>query len=134
MPNIILKTTRFQAIEIHNVIANMSGEAAYKAARQQLQKAILTVWPEVAEGDGRETPVDEVRSLELNSKHQRAMAEGFLAIAGDPKTTNRGYDVIQRIAGICMVWGWVASHIAERSVPDFDGELDGEAELLDPVF
>lgn len=133
MPNVTLKTTRQQAIEVHNIITGMSGEASYKAARQQVQKAILTAWPEASEEDARETPAGELRSLELNPKQQRALAEGFLSLANEPKTTNRDYEVIQRIAGTCRVWGWVAGHIEQKPVPDFDGELDGEPDLLDPV-
>lgn len=33
----------------------------------------------------------------------------------------------------CRVWGWVEKHATQKPVPDFDGELDGEPELLDPV-
>ncbi len=129
MPSITVKLERVPAVELHNIIGGMEGEANYKAARQQVQKAITKAWPETEDGEATGPGIS--REVELNPKQQRALAEGFLTLANNSKTTNRDYEFIQKVARTCRVWGWVEQHITEKPVPDFEGELDGEPDLVD---
>lgn len=131
MPNITIKLNRAQAIDIHGATLAMEGEGIYKGARLKVRKSILRAWPEIDPETASETAPGETRDIELDPKEQRALAEGFLTLANNPKTTDRDYEAVQRIASVCRLWGWCEKHLAQRQVPDFDGELDGEPELVD---
>jgi hypothetical protein len=129
MPNIIIKSTRETALSIHNVITGMTGEGSYKAAREQFQKEIITLWPELV--DGTKTNVGDTRDLSFNPKQQRAMAEGILSLINDPKTTNGDYSLLSKIAGMCRLWSWVSKNLSEAAIKDFDGDIDGLPPLVD---
>lgn len=146
MPNAIIRMTQPFAVEIWNMIGLMLGESHYKAARAQIQKLILSAWPESdPEYTGESKPkMGETRAIELNPKQQRALAEGFLSVLNNPKCNGLDFDHVQRLAGIgksdasgpydgMRVWGWVESHAVQKEVPDFDGVLDGEPPVLDNV-
>jgi hypothetical protein len=131
MPNITIKLNREQAVRLHGITMGMGGEGMYKAMHKQVRADISKAWPETDPEDGRETPPGEVRDLELDPKKQRALAEGFLRLANDPNVNGAAFEDVHKMAQLCRVWGWVEKHLAQRAVPDFDGELDGEPALLD---
>lgn len=130
MPSIVLKLNRRQAIDLHALTFDMSGEAVYKAAHKKVRDEIEKAWPEILPDTAAETAPGEARDLEFGPKEQRAIAEGLLTMANNPNTTGRDYAVIERVAQSCKLWGWVEKHIQQRQVPDFDGVLDGEPELV----
>ena len=127
MPNVVLKLDRTVAVTLHNMIDHMTGSAPLKAKRAGIQKAILAAWPEATSGEPTENGVK--RDLELDPKDQRALAEGFLSIAGNTQTNNLDFKRLKELAGACRLWTWVESHIQQPQ--DFDGELDGEPPLVD---
>lgn len=150
MPNITIQVTRNFAVELHNTIQAMpaeQGQANYTAARSQVCEELLRVWPEAKRADCDFNP-KETRPVELNPKYQRAIAEGFLGILNSKGCTGAIYANCKRVAGPgvemeddkgrliladgCRLWGWVEFHATQKAIPDFDGELDGEPNLLDP--
>jgi len=131
MPNIIIKTTREGVVAVHNEIDNMIGQESYKDAREQVQKAILKVWPEAV--SRTKTPDDELRDLELNPKQLRALAEGFLHRRLDPATTDGQRKALRSMAALCRVSKWVEEHLPKAPIEDLEG-LDDEPGLVDPII
>ncbi len=131
MPSIVIKLNRAQAIELHGITLGMEGDGIYKGVRQKVRASILKAWPEINPETAGETEPGVTREIEVDPKEQRSLAEGFLSLANNPKTTDRDYEAIKWIASSCRLWGWVEKHLAQRQVPDFDGELDGEPDLVD---
>lgn len=132
MPNIVLNLTREQVIELYAVIGIMAqGEGNSKEMRGGVRLLIHEVWPETRPHDATETAPGLTRPMQLNPKQQRAIADGLLALANAPTTSDDQYDTVKRIATeICRFnWKWFQKFLCQRELEDFDGEFIAEPAL-----
>ncbi len=125
MPTITLKLDRQSAVTICESISAMKGEGNYKAAREQIQRAIFKAWPEILDA-AAVTPPETLRDVEFNPKQQRSIAEGILHLCNSPDTSGAEFAALRKMAETLKVWPWVEFYLASKPVEDYDFPLMGE--------
>lgn len=132
MPTINLKLNRQHAVAIYQSIEEMNqGEGKYKAAREQIQRAILKVWPEITDA-GTHNPPEMTREIEYNPKQQRAMAEGILALCNLDKTNGNKFAALRKLSEVTCVWPFVDFYLSQKPLEDYDFPLTGEPLMDEP--
>lgn len=130
MPDINkMSLTRLQTVELYTSIVAMTGENAYKAARDQVRNSLAKAWPEILDKDAV-TPEGEARDVLFTSKQLRAMGEGFLSLNKDTKNNGNDFLLVARMAEYLKLTKWLNHFSGIDTIPDLDFPLDDEPDLV----
>jgi hypothetical protein len=126
--------SREKAATIYSLIYLMTGQVSYRAKREEIQKKILDVWPEIKPSEDPVTgEIDrkERRIVILTEREQKAMAEGLLLLVNKENANGADYNNCLDLAGTLRISGWFRKAAQVQEVPEFDEALDGEPAILD---
>lgn len=113
-----------------NLFAVMGGSDQEKILRKEVKDEFLEVFPESNLPSELKPAKSVKRILKLSKRHVRAIAHSLISIYGKDDTNGAGADKIQELAKAWYLWGYMRENIGPESYPEFDGDMDNEAELV----
>ena len=120
MPAINFTGTGKDAAELWQISTILKGDSGSFREREKLRAKIKEVWPEIKEvgpETENDTPDDvkarieatkAIRPIELSTKQQTALAEGFVTFLKEKEIQDAQKINILAMAKLCKVRNWVA--------------------------
>jgi hypothetical protein len=126
MPSITFKSNGFEALNLYKLTETLEGDGANFQAREKLRKAIVEVWPELAEASESEEAeaqrmekLKTERAFDISPAQQTALAEGFLRIVNDPNRKDGEKRPYIAMSKLCRFSIWLEKQMAKKEVKEF---------------